>query len=186
MVPQKKIFSEEITTTTDHQTGEIISTSRSYATRVEQTPDFVMVFTNDIGFMSDISGGASKLLWGLLRFVDRNNEITLNKARKNEIADMVGIKSASIDALLTQLVKKNVLLKEAGRLGIFTLNPYIFGKGQWKNISKLRTMIEYDFNTGIKRVAYEADYNEADKDDLIEKLLANKDELLRYLENREG
>lgn len=184
---KRKIFSEEITHTLDYTSGKITSSSRQNVMSVARTPDFVMAFTNDLGYLANISGGASKLLFGLLTYLDRNNEVALNKARKDEIAKKIGVNTTSIQPFLSQLLKAEVILRKnddsgAPLQGVFTLNPYYFGKGQWKNVSKLRMMIEYDFNAGTKRVLSETEYNEVDDNDFIEQMLQNKDEIMQYLE----
>lgn len=184
---RRKIFTEEVTHTLDHTSGQITQSSRSNVMSVARTPDFVMAFTNDLGYLANISGGASKLLFGLLTYLDRNNEVALNKARKDEIAKKIGVNTTSIQPFLSQLLKAEVILRKSDESGVplqgvFTLNPYYFGKGQWKNVSKLRMMIEYDFNAGTKRVLSETEYNEADESDFIEQMLQNKDEIMQYLE----
>ena len=152
----KRVMYEQNRTTIDGETGAVIESKNDSLVKIPQTPDFVMAFTRDLGYLKNISGGASKLLFGLIQSVDRNNEITLNKARKNKIAQNCGLKENSIDALLNQLKKKEVVI-QIDR-GIYQLNPYLFGKGKWKNVQKMRMEIEYDFTTQTKKVNYGADF----------------------------
>jgi len=164
---ERKVTYEHNDTTVDSETGEVVEIISSKITRVPQTPDFVMAFTQDIGYLSQLSGGGAKLLFGLMQVVDRNNEITLNLARKKSIALATGLKVTSIDSLLNQLKKKEVIISV--ERGIYALNPYLFGRGQWKNISKMRMNIEYDFDTLKKSVVFENEYNhQTDEDEFLE------------------
>lgn len=164
--PSRTVHYEVERQQSNTETGEVLgSENKTVVSRQPQTPDFTMVFTQDLGYLKNISGGASKLLFGLIKIVDRNNEATLNSSRKKMIADETGLKLNSIDTLLTQLTKKEVI--ERIDRGIYRLNPFIFGKGSWKNIRSLRMMVEYDFTSGKKRMLTEID-SDSDGDEFGE------------------
>lgn len=154
---------------TDSVTGEIVETIRDREEKAPKTPDFGMIFTQDLGYLKHIQAGDSKLLFGLFSIVDRNNEITLNKARKKMIGEKIGISVKTIDSALNRL-KKNEILIHIDR-GVYKLNPYIFGKGQWKNIHEFRMELVYNFDTEVKTEIYHTIYHEEDEsndNDLIE------------------
>lgn len=182
----QRIAKVEQRTITNSETGEIVQTERTELLPVLKTPDFVMCFTADITYLQNINGGAAKILFGLLTLVDRNNEITLNKARKDEISHKIGIKPSSFGPLLSQLVKAEVVIKRENAQGIYILNPNFFGKGRFRDIKKLRMLIEYDFQESTKRVAYEQEFLERNPDDIVERFMANKDEILEYLDRKEN
>jgi len=138
------------------ETGEIVSDESTVVSRQPSTPDFTMVFSRDLGYLKNITSGASKLLFGLIQIVDRNNELTLNKARKKQIAQNTGLKESGIDVLLKQLKDKDVIISLDR--GIYQLNPYLFGKGSWKNIRKMRMTLEYDFNKNTKSISVETEH----------------------------
>ncbi len=54
------------------------------------------------------------------------------------------MKLESINVLLSQLVKKNMILK-TDEMGVYLLNVFLFGKGKWTDIKKMRMLIEWDF-----------------------------------------
>ncbi len=164
---EKVIIYENTNQTKDYVTGEVVEEVSHSVKRVQQTPDFVMAFTQDMAYLSALSGGATKLLFGLIQVVDRNNEITLNMSRKKKIAITTGLKIGSINPLLTQLKTKKVLI-QVDR-GIYALNPHFFGKGQWKNISKMRMNIEYDFDSLKKTIVFENEFREeSEEDEMLE------------------
>lgn len=154
----RNVVFEQKSVIIDHDSGQVKESKTDQLKKIPATPDFVMAFTRDMGYLRDLTGGASKLLFGLMQVVDRNNEITLNKARKKRISEATGISLSSIDSTLNQLKKKDVILQV--ERGIYQLNPYLFGKGKWKNINKMRMSIEYNFSTLEKKVEYETEYGE--------------------------
>lgn len=164
---KKTIIYQDTRTTIDEVSGEIVETTSDKVVKIPQTPDFVMAFTKDIGYLSALSGGAAKLLFGLMGVVDRNNEITLNASRKKLLAEQTGLKLGSIDSTLHQLKKKGIILTIDK--GIFALNPHLFGKGKWKNIQKMRMSIEYDFLSQTKKIDYETSFGvDADEVNLLD------------------
>ena len=164
----KTMVNQVITQKVDHSTGEIVESEKEDIIKVPQTPDFVMTFTQDIGFIANISSAASKLLFGILVKIDRANEIVLVKETKEIIAEMVGLKTSTVSKLVTELYQAKVLLKKNSnsRSGVYVLNPYFFGKGRWVNINKLRMLVEYI----------------DDKNDYIGQLIEHQDVVLNELE----
>jgi hypothetical protein len=73
------------------------------------------------------------------------NEIVLNSTIKKRIAVDLGIVPKTIDNALVTFVKKGVLLRQD--TGVYQANPYLFGKGEWTNIRKIRLQIEYGKNS---------------------------------------
>ena len=179
----KTIVTQATKTNVDNVTGEVISSEEFSTTRIPQTPDFVMTFTQDIGFIANISGGASKLLFGILSEISRSNTVVLIKEVKEKIAKKVGLNPNSIDPLISSLVKNKVLLRENNkkRTSIYLINPHFFGKGKWVNINKLRMLVEYDFVHGKKSFGIETEYID-EKDDYIGQLIEHQDEVLDKIE----
>ncbi|QKF93234.1 hypothetical protein [Campylobacter sp. CCUG 57310] len=179
----KTIITQATNTKIDNVTGEVLSTEEISTTKIPQTPDFFMTFTQDIGFIANVSGGASKLLFGILSEISRSNTIVLVKEIKDKIAAKVGLNPSSINPLITNLVKNNVLLREKNnkRSSVYMINPYYFGKGKWVNINKLRMLVEYDFVNGKKTFGVETEYID-DKDDYIGQLIEHKDMILEEVE----
>lgn len=179
----KTYINQVVKETIDNMTGEVLVTEIESIRKLPQTPDFVMTFTQDIGFIANISGAASKLLFGILVKIDRQNEIILVKEVKEAIAEQVGIKLSTINKLVTELYQAKVLLKkdEKSRSAIYTINPYYFGKGKWINVNKLRMLVEYDFVNGKKTFGVETEYID-DKDDYIGQLIEHQDVILEKIE----
>jgi hypothetical protein len=70
-------------------------------------------------------------------------QIVLNASVKKRIAAELGIQNIrSINNALSDLVKGKILYRVD--TGLYNLNPYFFGKGDWQDISRLRLEINYD------------------------------------------
>lgn len=166
----------------DNVTGEVLLTETDSVYRVPQTPDFVMAFTQDMSFISNISGGASKLLFGILSLINRSNEIYIVKEVKEKLSEITGLKFSSISVLVSELHKKNVIIKKntEKRSSAYVINPYYFGKGKWVNVNKLRMIVEYDFINSKRTFGVEAEYID-EKDDYIGQLINNQDYILDNL-----
>jgi DNA-binding GntR family transcriptional regulator len=78
----------------------------------------------------------------------------LNSTAKKRIAETTGMNPRTLDNRLQELAKSGILDRVA--VGTYVLNPYLFGKGDWKSISALRNQNihlerKYDSKTG-KRI----------------------------------
>jgi hypothetical protein len=127
-----------------------------YSEEESKSQQFMKVFSRDIAVLNDVSSGAYKLLFGLFRYVDRDNSIIVNIDRKEKLHDLIGIKPTSQAMYLTELVKKKILNRK--RAGVYVLNPHIFGRLDWNNIKQLRIEIVYDFDKVTKKVSHSQVY----------------------------
>jgi len=151
---------EEIHESVDNETGEIISRRNSKVVKKSSTPEFVMLFTKSSPALLEakLTTGQTTLLFNILsgNYISRDNYLDISPATKEEISNNSDISRGSINTLLSQLVKKNIIMKKklSTKTYRYYLNPFIFGKGSWNNIEKLRyeTSLEYDFkeNTSIE------------------------------------
>jgi hypothetical protein len=139
----------------DFQTGEIAQTEREI--RIPKEPDFVKLYLDDLVMLKDIPQWVSGILYGLLKRMNYQNEIVLNATIKKRIADDLGIAARTIDNALVTFAKKNILTRVG--LGVYQANPYLFGKGEWNNIRKIRLQVEYG-ESGSREVIAELSKSE--------------------------
>jgi predicted transcriptional regulator len=140
-----------------------------------------MTFTKDLGYLKNLSKGEIVLFFGLLQIVNNNNEIILNAGIKKRMSENFDIKLESINVLLSQLVKKNMILK-TDEMGVYLLNVFLFGKGKWTDIKKMRMMIEWDFKEKKKTVCIEKEY--LNEEEILEKQIKQQEEILKQLQNK--
>lgn len=141
------------TTNVNHETGEVRSTETHKKYRSEE-PNYIKLYLKDLAYLHDLPQAASNLVHELLGYVTYNTqEIVLNSTVKKRIAGIMNVAMKTLNNNLQQLVKKGVLERVAP--GTFRLNPYLFGKGDWKSIKALREQniqlqIVYDKETNTR------------------------------------
>lgn len=168
-------------TTKINEVGEIIETEKEQIINFQKTDDFIMTFTKDLGYLKNLSKGEIVVFFGLLQIVNNNNEIILNSGIKKRISENFDIKLESINVLLSQLVKKNMIIKTE-EMGVYLLNVFLFGKGKWTDIKKMRMMIEWDFKEKKKTVSIEKEY--LNEEEILEKQIKQQEEILKQLQNK--
>lgn len=168
-------------TTKINEVGEIIETEKEQIINFQKTDDFIMTFTKDLGYLKNLSKGEIVVFFGLLQIVNNNNEIILNAGIKKRISENFDIKLESINVLLSQLVKKNMIIKTE-EMGVYLLNVFLFGKGKWTDIKKMRMLIEWDFKEKKKTVSIEKEY--LNEEEILEKQIQQQEEILKQLQNK--
>ena len=168
-------------TTKINEVGEIIETEKEQIINIQKTDDFIMTFTKDLGYLKNLSKGEIVVFFGLLQIVNNNNEIILNSGFKKRISENFDIKLESINVLLSQLVKKNMIIKTE-EMGVYLLNVFLFGKGKWTDIKKMRMLIEWDFKEKKKTVSIEKEY--LNEEEILEKQIKQQEEILKQLQNK--
>lgn len=122
----------------------------------EIEPPYIKLYTNSISYLHGLPTTTNDLLQELLNYVTYGTqEIILNAATKKRIAENTGMNIRTVDNRLQALVKAGILDRVA--LGTFILNPYLFGRGDWKTINELRNRnvhleIIYDKETCTRRI----------------------------------
>ncbi|KLV27094.1 replication/maintenance protein RepL, partial [Priestia megaterium] len=70
------------------------------------------------------------------------NQLVLNAALKRQIAEEIDLSVSSINNAITKFVKGELL--ERIDTGLYRVNPHLFGKGEWKDIAKIRLEVAFD------------------------------------------
>lgn len=130
------------TTTIDVTTGEVFQSTQESVLPVE--PDYVKLYLADLVVLNDIPKWVSGILHELLKRMNYQNEIVLNAEIKRRIAMELDIVPQTIDNALVIFIKKSVLYRNGK--GVYLANPYLFGKGKWSDIRKIRLSISYGIN----------------------------------------
>lgn len=146
--------STEVIQAVDFETGEIVSESRteSYTKKVSKEPSFIKLYLDHLGRFKGLATGFSPILFRMLEkgtYADENDEdggmiLFLNKPLKAVIAKKCGVSLHRVDNAVTEFVKKGYMRRLD--LGMYQFNPYLFGKGEWKDIENIRA--NFDYGTG--------------------------------------
>lgn len=119
---------------------------------LSKEPNYVKVYLDTVLIFKDISKSLNPILFEFLKYMSYANihnstggQITfVNKTMKEVIAKSSNVTIKRVDQAITQFVKSDIF-KRVGT-GTYQVNPNIFGKGDWKDIKKIRAT--FDFNTG--------------------------------------
>lgn len=142
-------------TTVNHETGEIKESTTVRAVKGEE-PSYVKLYLQDISYLYGLPATAGDLMHELLQYVTYGTQqIILNASVKEKICEVTGIAKQTLNNRLQDLVNKGIIARD-GR-GVFVLNPYLFGKGDWKSVRELRSKnihlkIVYDKETNTRRI----------------------------------
>lgn len=135
-MPKRAVYEKELI---DKQTGEVIQTYTESV--LPKEPDFIKLYLDDIGMLKGIPTWTNSVLTELLKLMSYKNQIVLNSTVKHDIASDLKIAIKSVDNALGLLVKQGILTRRG--TGVYIASPLLFGKGEWKDIRKLRLTIEY-------------------------------------------
>lgn len=132
----KKLVQETHTVSVDHSTGEIKNEVKTNVVRIPSEPPYVKVYIEDLTNIYDLPKNSPSLLLELLKKLDYEGQISLNSANKKIIAERAGKAVKTLDNFLGELVKKDVFRRLG--TGLFSPNPHLFGRGEWREIYKRR------------------------------------------------
>jgi len=139
---KRKVFQSHQQTTMDGSTGEVqnelVITSRHIGTE----PEYIKMYIDDILHLSKIPQGLNQVLYALIKLMNYEGQIVLNSSVKKLICTQIGKSMATLDKALTGFVKEEVLMRVDK--GIYLANPYLFGRGNWNDIKKIRLTIEWN------------------------------------------
>lgn len=149
----------------DASTGQVLreETSKTYNFNAE--PPYIKLYLQDILYLSDLPKTHDKVLLSLLQkatwaSAEYGMVVVLSAGMKRMIADKLNLKNVrSINNVLTDFVKADILKRID--TGVYQLNPYLFGRGDWQDIAQLRMEVAYtlegrtfqsviDYKNGIK------------------------------------
>ncbi|OHE04666.1 replication/maintenance protein RepL [Sulfurimonas sp. RIFOXYB12_FULL_35_9] len=139
MEKMKRTLAYLETNTTINELGETVEREQIAQFKAEVEPSYIKLYIEDIAYFYklDIS---SDLMYALLKYVNYEQEIIINKAIKERIAKELDKSLSFVNNNLTKLVNNEVLIRV--NTGVYTLNTYLFGKGSWKDIMKHRKSLK--------------------------------------------
>lgn len=122
-------------------------------------PNYIKLYLDTVLYLKDLPKGLNSILYALLKRMSYGNQLVLNAALKRQISKEIELSVSSINNAITKFVKGELL--ERIDTGLYRVNPHIFGKGEWKDIAKIR--LEVTFDSEGKTVMSEIERKEDDK-----------------------
>lgn len=143
---------ERIDRTIDSLTGEILAehTKIIDLKPMEQEPDYVKFYIEDMGRMMGLQDGHRSILLYVAASVSYDGTLSMTNYRKGRIACTLGCSKRSIDNAISEFVKQGILVRIAR--GEYELDPHLFARGRWVDIRQRRlkfsAKITYSPTTG--------------------------------------
>jgi len=145
-----EIVENEHLTLVDGQTGEVLSDEskekKTTKTVHNNEPPYIKIYITDMLYLSDMPTSLNSLMYSLLKRAKYANEglrVDLSGLIKKEISKECGwTKIQTLDNALLKLTKGKILRRLGS--GAYQFNPYLFGKGDWKDIDNIRVDWHYD------------------------------------------
>lgn len=149
----------------DVTTGKVIEKKTDSTFSIPSEPPYIKLYLQDILYLSDLPKTHDKVLIALLKSAtwasaELGMVVTLSAGLKRLMAQRLQLKNPrSINNVITDFVKADILKRI--ETGVYQLNPYLFGRGDWADIAELRTTVTYtlegrtfqsmiDYKSGIK------------------------------------
>lgn len=141
------IVNEAWRETIDGQTGEVLQLEHSEGTRtiIKQEPAYIKLYIQDVLYLRDMPAGLTGVMYALLKeatYADKGLRIYLPTGLKKELIAAVGTTKAAFDNALSKLCKGQIIRRVS--TGVYELNPFFFGRGEWKDIDRIRATWDYD------------------------------------------
>ena len=122
----------------DTNTGEIIG--EITVSNYKAEPTFVKLYLQDIELLNGISNNG--ILGEFLKHMDYTNQIVVNSYIKKQVAERSGNTVKNVEKQMSVYLKKQIW-QRVDR-GTYIFNAYLFGKGKWADVLKIRTVIDYE------------------------------------------
>ena len=144
-------------------------------------PPYVKLYLKDMMYLCDLPPRQYQVMLYLLKRAtyanDGNMQILIPSGLKKMMMEDLGIKSRqSIDNIISKLNKANIIYRVA--TSVYRLNPYLFGRGEWKDISSIRMTVTYDLdgrkiNTAIQHKKHAEEPHNQISEAMLERLEEN-------------
>ena len=132
----------------DEKTGQMVTKRANKVLNWGDEPRYIKLYLEDVMYLSDMPRQYAGLTMALLKRVSYAGDedgmcVTLIPRIKKAICKELGWKNEkSLNNALTKLVEGKILFRIDR--GLYRFNPYLFGKGDWQDIGRLRMEIGYD------------------------------------------
>lgn len=142
-----KVVQSHVETEWDSE-GNVLTKRENKTLSWGDEPSYIKLYIQDIMYLADMPKRYATVTKALLKRVAYAGEadglcVTLVPRTKRAICKEIGWeKVASLDNALQKLMAGKILYRVDR--GIYRFNPYLFGRGDWQDIARLRLEIQYD------------------------------------------
>ena len=149
----KLLFLKE--TETVNENGEVLNKKNEQTILIAPEPNYIKLYIDTVLTFKELPITLNPILNELLKRMSYANYDDPNGGQivrvtgydRNIICKNLDIKLNTLVKAITNLCKHDILRRIGGtKSSAYQVNPYIFGKGEWKDIKAIRAT--FDFNTG--------------------------------------
>lgn len=157
----KKVVREHTHTEYNTDTGELTRVIAQDA-YVGKEPDYVKIYTDCMLVFNNINPSLSPFIIAFSRWMTYANfsqeeyrcTVQTNEIVRRDVANYVGVSDRRVKQAIKELVDAEIFIPLAidgqKKRGIYFVNPWVVGKGEWKDIRQLRG--QFEFISGAKSV----------------------------------
>jgi hypothetical protein len=169
-----RITTSETITVID-EAGEVKEQSKTRVVTYETEDNYIKLYLRDICYLEGLPGKVSDVMFELCKYANFGNKILLPSGILNEIAKNLGMKKQTLKNYIQELKQQEILIAKG--TGYFILNPFLFGRGEWKDIVNLRNenlelKIVYDRKINKRKI--KAEVLKTDEEDNKNYYIVNK------------
>lgn len=154
MRAKKKVVFEETKTVIDEQTGEVFRSENTKVSFADREPDYVKLYVKDIIRLQDLPPSTDKVLMEIIGQMGYSNIFAAYAPIKRVMSRNLGLSINTLNKSIDMLYKKGILVRV--ERGVYMVDPNLFARGKWEDIKKIRLIIEYDADTGVRRLTSDA------------------------------
>lgn len=155
---------QSVETSVMNEHGEIVSKRANQTLSWGEEPSYIKLYLQDIMYLSDMPKKYVAVTEALLKRIAYAGDeeglcVSLLPRTKKAICNELGWKTvASLDNALQKLLAGKIIYRVDR--GMYRFNPYLFGKGDWQDIARLRLEINYSeikgrtFKTNVEYQSY--------------------------------
>lgn len=153
---KKKITKETTQKVIDKTTGELLTEKNTEEAYVSKEPDFIKLYLDNILMINNLPNGLQKSLNVLLKRMGYDNIVVLNAYIKKQMAAELEYKTVqSLNNNINKLVQEGIMTRKG--TGTYEMNPFLFGRGTWDNIKKIRLELVFENGQVTQRAQIEKD-----------------------------
>lgn len=128
------------------QDGTVQAQVKTQVFNIESEPPYVKMYLDTLLYLKDLPKAHNPVLMAILKLLPWANSehqyFAINAALKRQMAAELGCSESRINNAITDFVKGDLLIRID--TGLYAINPHLFGKGEWKDIKRLRMQITFD------------------------------------------
>lgn len=151
-VRKAKTVKNTHTTKTKDQTGKTTEEEQEVTWKFSKEDDYIKLYITDLVVLNDLPKGMAEFALTVIKRMSYDGTIALNASvKKIMLKELPSINSlAAFDNKLSKLAKSEILSRID--TGLYRINPFLFARGEWKDIIKQReTWIKIIYKDG-KRI----------------------------------